>query len=135
MEVLRIYVNVTGCHEVISEEKTVRMLTFDGTCDGPFFKGIILPGGVDTQRDYADGTGTLSARYMLEGTDCKGNNCRLFIENNAKLNDYTVPSILTDSSVLKWLETANLRGRIECPDGQLTIVIVTAGNAEDTVTV
>ena len=37
MEVLRVYVNVTGCHEVVSEKGTVRMLSFEGTCDGPFF--------------------------------------------------------------------------------------------------
>ena len=125
MEVLRVYVNVTGCHEVVSGDKTVRMLPFNGTCDGPFFKGTILSGGVDTQKGYADGEGTLSARYMIEGTDCEGNVCKLFIENNAEFNKDTVPNIITDSPALKWLETAKLRGRIECPEGQLTIVIET----------
>lgn len=123
MEVLRIYVNVTGFYEVVSGDRTIRMLPFEGTCDGPFFKGNILPGGVDTQKGYADGTGTLSARYMIEGTDCEGNACKLFIENNAKFNNYTVPTIITDSPALKWLETADLQGRLEFPDGKLNIVI------------
>lgn len=127
MEILRVYVNVTECHEVVSGDKTVRMLPFEGTCDGPFFKGTIMSGGVDTQKGYADGTGTLSARYMIEGTDCEGNACRLFIENNAKFNEPTVPSILTDSPALKWMETAKLQGRLEFPDGKLNIVIEMLG--------
>jgi kanamycin kinase/aminoglycoside 3'-phosphotransferase-3 len=133
MELLRVYVNLTGFYEVVSGDKTIRMLPFDGTCDGPFFQGTILPGGVDTQKGYADGTGTLSARYMIEGTDCEGNPCKLFIENNANFNDYTVPSILTDSSALKWLESANLQGRLEFPEGKLNIVIEMLGAKEDTI--
>ena len=125
MEVLRVYVNVTGCHEVISGDRTVRMLTFDGTCDGPFFKGTILPGGVDTQRMDEIGAGTLSARYMIEGLDCKGNACKVFIENNAVLGNDTVPTIVTDSPELKWLETARLHGKIADTEGQLTIIITT----------
>lgn len=126
MEVLRVYVNVIGCQEVVSEKETVRMLSFDGTCDGPYFKGTILSGGVDTQRVDSAGKGTLSARYMIEGTDCEGNACRLFIENNAPTGGTTTPVIVTDSPVLKWMETAKLQGRIECPGGQLTIVIESA---------
>ena len=131
MEILRIYVNVTECHEVVSGERTVRMLPFEGTCDGPFFRGTILSGGVDTQKGYADGTGTLSARYMIAGTDCEGNSCKLFIENNAEFNSYTVPSIITDSPALKWMEDATLRGRLEFPDGKLNIVIEMPGAEED----
>ena len=126
MEVLRVYVNVTGFYEVVSEEATVRMLLFDGTCDGDYFKGRILPGGVDTQKIGSDGLGTLSARYMIEGTDCKNQPCHLFIENNAELGgeqNFTTPKIVTDSKALKWLEQAMLRGRIETIDGQLTIII------------
>ena len=123
MEVLRVYVNLTGFHEVVSGDRCIRMLPFDGTCDGPYFKGTILSGAADTQKGYADGTGTLSARYMIEGTDCEGNACKLFIENNANFNENTVPSIVTDSPALKWLETAHLQGRLEFPDGKLNIVI------------
>ena len=90
MEVLRVYVNVTGYHEVVSEKQTVRMLPFDGTCDGPFFKGTILSGGVDTQKVDETGAGMLSARYMIEGVDCKGNPCKLF-------------AILSASSRSRWM--------------------------------
>lgn len=136
MEVLRVYVNVTGCHEVVSEKQTVRMLPFGGTCDGPFFKGTILSGGVDTQKVDGVGVGTLSARYMIEGEDCKGNPCKLFIENSALAGgnqNVTTPEIVTDSQELKWLETADLQGRIETIDGQLTIIIEMLGAQEDTI--
>ena len=133
MEVLRVYVNLTGFHEVVSGNRTVKILPFDGACDGAFFQGTILSGAADTQRGYADGTGTLSARYMIEGTDCAGNVCKLFIENNANFNENTVPSIITDSPALKWLETAELQGRLEFPEGNLNIVIEMLGAKEDTV--
>ncbi len=133
MEVIRVYVNLTGGCEVVSGNRSVRMLSFDGTCDGPFFQGTILPGGVDTQKGEGDGRGTLSARYMIEGTDCEGNSCKLFIENNAEFDSYTVPAIITDSPALQWLETAKLRGRLEFPEGKLNIVIEMTGAEEDTV--
>ncbi|MBP3609025.1 MAG: DUF3237 family protein [Lachnospiraceae bacterium] len=128
MEILRIYINIGECLEVVSGEETVRMLLFDGSCDGDFFKGTILPGGVDTQRIAADGTGTLSARYMLKGTDYKNQPCSIFIENKAQTGGErteTIPKLVTDSEALKWLETAELKGSLEHVDGQLTIVIRT----------
>lgn len=125
MDILWLYINLTEINEVVSNNVTAKMLLFDGTCKSDIFNGTILHGGVDTQMVYPDGTGTLSARYIVEGTDSKGNPCRLFIENNAKLGAdqiVTEPKIVTDSKELKWLETAKLVGRIEHGE-QLTIVI------------
>ena len=79
------------------------------------FQGEILPGGVDTQKQIGGGARTLSARYILEGTDYKGNKCKIFIENNGTMQGAemkTKPIILTDSTHLKWLETADLYGTI-----------------------
>ena len=130
MEVLRVHVNLTGFHEVVSEKGTIRMLPFDGMVDGPFFKGTILSGAADTQKGAPDGSGSLSARYVIEGVDCEGNPCKMFIENNAPFNAPTVPDIVTDSPVLKWLETAELQGRLEFPDGKIEIVIETLGTED-----
>ena len=124
-DIMRLYINLTEINEVVSDSVTAKMLLFDGTCESDIFNGTILHGGVDTQMVYPDGSGTLSARYIVEGTDSKGNQCRLFIENNAKLGSdqiVTDPQIITDSKELKWLENANLVGRIEHGE-QLTIVI------------
>lgn len=123
MEVMRVHVNLTGFHEVASGKGTIRMLPFDGTVDGPYFKGTILSGAADTQKADPDGNGSLSARYVIEGEDFEGNPCKMFIENNAPFNAPTVPDIITDSPALKWLETAKLQGRLEFPDGKIEIVI------------
>lgn len=133
MEVLRVFVNLTGFHEVVSGKGTIRMLPFDGTVDGPFFKGTILSGAADTQKADPTGNGGLSARYVIEGEDCEGTSCKMFIENNAPFNAPTVPDIITDSPALRWLETAQLQGRIEFPDGKLNIVVEMLGAKEDCV--
>lgn len=131
-EVLRVHVRLTGCEELTSGTRAVRLLPFDGTAEGSGFKGVILPGGVDTQIDFAPGQGTLSARYMLDGTDAEGKACRVFIDNGAVTRagreTVTRPRILTDSASLKWLESAALTGRIEAAEGRLDIVI----SSEDT---
>ena len=81
-EVLTINVRITAINEVKGNAGTARMILFDGDAASEYFTGTILPGGVDTQKDKP-GEGTLlSARYILEGTDYKGESCRIFIENN-----------------------------------------------------
>ena len=126
MEILRLFINIKEVNTVESDTYTAVMILFDGRCEGKFFEGTILPGGVDTQIVNKDKTGTLSARYIVVGKDCEGNSCRLFIENNGILSDdgiVTKPKILTDSSVLKWMETEEFVGHIYDKDGQLTIII------------
>ena len=43
MEVLKLYIHVNGCEKVESECATVQMISFDGRCDGDYFRGEILP--------------------------------------------------------------------------------------------
>lgn len=127
MEVLRIKVYLTDNIVTKGGAETAVQLPFTGDCDGPLFRGTILPGAADTQRIGPDGRGVLSARYTLEGTDDQGQPCRLFIDNAAKLGQEgigpTRPVIRTDSASLRWLETADLRGSIEHVDDHIEIVI------------
>jgi len=127
MEILRIKVYLTGSIVTKGSADTAVMLPFTGECDCPLFKGNILPGGVDTQRIYPDGTGTLSARYTLEGVDDQGKPCHLFIDNAAVMDGdvemVTYPVIRTDSESLRWLESADLRGAIEHFPDHIEIVI------------
>ena len=127
MEILRIEVRLTGCNEVAGGTERVVMLPFTGCCKGMLFTGEILPGGVDTQRIDGAGRCRLSARYALKGVDSQGNDCQLFIENVAVSAPgeemLTHPSIRTDSPALRWLETAQLTGRIEHHEDHLEIVI------------
>ncbi len=117
-----IVVDITGCHVLHSEKGTVNMVTFGGWCECPFFRGRILPGGVDTQHYPSGKPGTLSARYMLEGTDESSTPCRLFIDNCGEQgDDFTTPRFLTDSPRLKWLEDTPFTGRIEGREGGVII--------------
>ncbi len=115
-DVLTVRVFITGCNEVKGGNATARMITFDGDCDCENFKGKILAGGVDTQREYKCAPFSLSARYMLEGTDREGKPCKIFIENNGTLVNgemLTQPKITTDSEALAYLESASLEGTVE----------------------
>lgn len=127
MEILRIKVYLTDNLVTKGHADTAVMLPFTGECDCPLFKGKILPGAADTQRIWPDGSGTLSARYTLEGIDDQGQPCRLFIENTAVMDGdvemVTYPTIRTNSESLRWLETADLRGAIEHFDDHIEIVI------------
>ena len=129
MEILRIKVYLTVNIVTKGGADTAVMLPFTGECDSPLFKGKILPGGVDTQRIYPDGSGTLSARYTLEGVDDQGKFCRLFIDNAAVLDGdvelVTHPTIRTDSESLRWLEAADLTGALEHFPDHIEIVIST----------
>jgi len=73
---------------------------FDGEASGKFFNGKIVGDGADVQISDNGGV-TLSARYVLEGTDCARQKCRIYIENNAEANkEFTRPKIITDSEAL-----------------------------------
>lgn len=132
MELLRIHINITETISLTDEDATINMILFDGHCDSNLFQGDILPGGVDTQKLNPDGSGTLSARYILQGKDNMGNACKLFIENNAYVSPssgtITHPTIYTDSPCLKWLEKADLYGNIL--SGQEQLIITINGNYE-----
>ncbi|MCR5671406.1 MAG: DUF3237 domain-containing protein [Butyrivibrio sp.] len=130
-ELLTIEVNLKEIIEVKGGEQTARMILFDGKCDSPAFKGIILPGGVDTQIETGetdeDIVTSLSARYIMDGTDSAGEKCRIFIENNGtgKRGDEVIayPKITTDSKALSYLEKADLVSKVEGRPGGVIIHI------------
>ena len=127
-EVLTIRALCTEDHRVQGTNSEAGMVLFCGEANHPNFRGFILPGGCDTQIRVGD-TVTMSARYMLEGTDCTGCRCRLFVENTGTLHlpnsddmIHTVPRIVTDSKALSWLETVVLSGTVS-PDGDNRIIV------------
>ncbi len=106
-----IHVVLDDRYEVKGKKGSAAMLLFHGTAEGELFRGKILPGAVDTQKKAAGEKKTLSARYILEGIDAEGRDCRIFVENSAaEGNPETRPLIYTDSEALKWLETADIYG-------------------------
>ncbi len=116
-EILTINVNITDTIEVKGCTGIGRMILFDGDADSELFNGKILPGGVDTQKEVSGRNPSLSARYILEGVDYTGQQCRIFIENNGEFEkgreNRTYPKIFTDSKALSSLETTDLYGTIE----------------------
>ncbi len=110
-ELFSIHVKITEACSLKSDHGSVNQILFTGECHAPFFTGVILPGGVDTQISSRDGACLLSARYMLEGTDNTGKPAKIYIENNGDMSK-THPRIITDNESLRWLETTPLQGRI-----------------------
>ncbi|SHI13960.1 Protein of unknown function [Butyrivibrio fibrisolvens DSM 3071] len=115
-EILTIDVILTEFNEVKGHSGDACMILFNGYCHCDIFNGDILNGGVDTQKqDVGSDFRSLSARYILQGKDFEGKDCRIFIENNGvnKGGDFvTTPKILTDSEALKVLENMELVGSI-----------------------
>lgn len=96
-----------GTVELESEIGHVKMIPFKGTVNSALFTGIVEPCGVDTQVTNQNDVRHMSARYMLTGTDCAGQPCHIYVENNAWFTDgnrpkpfRTVPTFITDSKVL-----------------------------------
>ncbi len=126
--VLTIDVVLDDVIEVNGISGKAAMILFHGESNCSNFRGRILPGGVDTQKEAFGEKRFLSARYVLEGIDCEGEKCRIFIENNGTIDApdaqiRTVPVIYTDSNALKWLETANLYGAVDGKSGGVLISI------------
>ncbi len=111
-------------YEVKGKEKTTNQILFDGKVEGGFFNGIVLPGGVDTQVYNSDGSGTLSARYTLEGVDDCGQKCRIFVQNEAPVGaQRTAPKLITDSKSLSWIEQKECYGTLECLRDEVLIKV------------
>lgn len=111
-EVLTVHVKIEESIELNSDYgDSVKMIPFTGTVTGKYFEGKVLSGGIDTQIIGRFGDRhTLSARYMIEGTDYKGEECKIFIENNGSMDKdiknalfRTYPKIITNSKALDFL--------------------------------
>lgn len=110
-----IHVELDEGSTINGTRELVNFLRFHGTSDSAYFHGTILSGGVDCQRKTGKGPLRLSARYVLEGTDCTGKKCKVFIENNgyeAPDGMRTAPTIITDSEVLSGMTHGALSGEI-----------------------
>ena len=109
-----------------TESGAVTMIPFKGyVAASDIFSGIVEPCGVDTQVVNAARIRHMSARYMLTGKDCEGNDCHIYSENNGFFDEWdghaapdpakpmfrTVPTFITDSPVLKdYLHTRKFLG-------------------------
>ena len=126
-EIFDIVVDIGEVMEVCDSNVTAKLITFTGSCQGDYFNGKVLPGGVDRQLILGDGTGQLSARYMLEGTDAKSQACRVFIDNIGTVDKdgciETMPVVYTDSQYLQEILHTRLFGKVAFEDGRLHVHI------------
>lgn len=122
---LTIDVTCTGCESVRGSNADINMVPFTAEAHGEDFTGSTVGCGVDTQRfDKTSGIFTLSARYMLEGTDREGNKCRLFIDNSNRGDGGLHPIVVTDSPALADWQDAPLTAEvIPAEDGKVTVKI------------
>ena len=120
---LEIRVTLLESQRVNGAARDIVMIPFTGTAGGPWFTGTVIGPGVDTQKIGKDGKAALSARYMLEGTDKSGQNCRIFIENEGGFDTGFHPLIVTDSALLSAWETAALSATVEGAPGGVLVRI------------
>lgn len=118
-----VYVDITDTVYVKGKLQDVRMLSFTGKVSGRYFNGNVIGTGVDTQYLSKDKNVLLSARYMLEGKDIDGNECRCFIENNGSFDNGFVPKIVTDSPALSKFEEAELKAEIAAKENGVIVSI------------
>lgn len=122
-KILEIAVEITDSVSVKGQQRSINMLSFTGEAAGDLFHGSIIGTGVDTQKISPDGISFLSARYMLQGRDYTGENCRIFIENNGSDLSCCKPSIVTDSKALADWETAELMAEVVPNEKGVTVFI------------
>ena len=118
-----VYVDITNTIGVKGKLHDICMLSFTGEVRGRYFNGKVIGTGVDTQNISKDGHLILSARYMLEGTDIDGKDCRCFIENNGSFDDGFIPEIVTDSPALSEFEGVTLKAEIETKENGVIVSI------------
>ncbi|MBR5349200.1 MAG: hypothetical protein IK125_08205 [Lachnospiraceae bacterium] len=109
--------------EVQGQDCKVVMLPFTGRAFGEYFNGEVIGTGVDTQKFPNGAWGSFSARYMLQGTDKTGTDCKVFIENNLRDAEGWVPTIVTDSVFLSKWEKVPLAATVEGAEGGVLVKI------------
>lgn len=120
---MTIHVTLGGAYSVHNGTNGIVMIPFTGWAESDFFTGEIIGTGVDTQRIEKDQMVSLSARYMLEGKDHTGKECKIFIENNGSSLDYCIPTLVTDSESLAYWQQADLVSTVTPADKGVTVQI------------
>lgn len=111
-EVLTVDVRVTGRRMLERGWNNTVSLPFEGTCDGPYFKGAILPGAADVQRRNGLKAVEFTADYQLAGKDYTGANCKVHVVNRFDGKRW-VPRVTTDSAALDFLNHARCEAFLE----------------------
>lgn len=120
---LSVRVDIAEPAKVQGKHMRVAMLPFTGNGYGDYFNGEIIGTGCDTQKIPSVGLPTLSARYMLQGTDKDGQECKVFIENTLHDERGWHPIIVTDSKCLSEWEDLDLIATVDGAPGGVLVRI------------
>ncbi|MBO6140597.1 MAG: hypothetical protein J6O40_02290 [Ruminococcus sp.] len=128
--VMTVYVDILPSAGVSGDDYSVNMIRFHARAEGEYFNGETVMDGVDTQI-FMNGKFTMSARYILEGTDFKGEKCKVFIENSGSTLSDLSPAIITDSKALSFLQQGKLSAVGESiGDGVIIRIFLTEDEAK-----
>lgn len=130
-EIFTFAISIGASDGVTGDTGKASMIHFSATSDCANFKGKTLYDCADTRLKFPGMVETLSARYIMEGTDAKGNSCKIYVENNGIDSNgmVTEPIIITDCPDYAWIETAPLHGTVSW-DPDLTIHMWTTKDAK-----
>lgn len=130
-EIFTFFIDIGATDSVTGNGGNASMIHFNARGECENFNGKTVADSVDTRLKYPKMVETLSARYILEGTDAKGNPCRIYVENNGIDNNgmVTEPIIITDCPDYAWIEEAPLHGTVSWEQG-LTIHMLTTEDAQ-----
>lgn len=126
-EIFTFTIDIGSTTSVTGNTGKASMIHFGGASDCANFKGKIVSDCVDTRLKFSGQIETLSARYILSGTDANGNPCKIYVENNG-IDDngmVTEPTIITDNPDFAWVESAKLHGTVSWSP-KLTIHVAAA---------
>lgn len=126
-EIFTFSIDIKPTTKVTGTTGWASMIQFGASADCDNFKGKIVADCVDTRMQFNGQLETLSARYILSGTDKEGNPCNIYVENNGISENgamVTEPTVITDCPDYAWVESAPLYGTTSWSPG-LTIHILT----------
>ena len=99
-----------------------RILPFTGSCATGWFTGEVKPGAKDVQRRRLGGRVHFCAEYDLAGTDYTGQPCTVHVKNE-NFGAGWIPTLLTDSPALNFLNTAPAMTAVEGRPGGVLVRI------------
>ena len=120
--IFKVYADAKDCSDMTCPYGGVTFIPFTATVESELFTDRTLPGACDVQVENPAGSRNMCAKYMFQGTDSAGNECRLFVENNGYLAEvmrhdpffHAYPRFMTDSPVLgEYLSQQRFRSEVQ----------------------
>ena len=128
----QIFCDDAGVSDMSGPYGAVTIIPFTGKVESGLFTGEILPGAADVRVENPAGSRNMCAKYMFRGKDSAGNDCFLFVENNAYFTAanrkdpflHACPRFITDSLVLgEYLCQQRFRSEVQGRDWGVEIRI------------